>query len=289
MREAIQLKKNFFPGILFLLPSLIGVSIFVLVPFLDVIRRSFCSAITSQFVGIENYKTVFDNTAFRQAAGNSLRFTAVCIPLLLVLSLLLALVIWHFKGKFLQLKNIYLIPMAIPVASIVVLWKYLFHEEGLLNAILAFFQGNATGLTGTDWMNTKVSFWVLVFTYIWKNIGYDMILWLAGLASIPKSMYEAAEVDGAGEWMSFWFITFPNLLPSFFTIMVLSLLNSFKVFREAYLVSGDYPEEHMYLLQHLFQNWFRNLSLDKLSAAAVLVFFFIFVLILIMKRFMRIQ
>ena len=261
----------------------------MLVPFLDVIRRSFCSAITSQFVGIENYKTVFHNTAFRQAAGNSFRFTAICIPLLLGVSLFLALVIWHFKGRFLQLKNIYLIPMAIPVASIVVLWKYLFHEKGLFNAILAFFQGNATGWMGTDWMNTKASFWVLVFTYIWKNIGYDMILWLAGLASIPKSMYEAAEVDGAGEWMSFWFITLPNLLPSFFTIMVLSLLNSFKVFREAYLVSGDYPEEHMYLLQHLFQNWFRNLSLDKLSAAAVLVFFFIFVLILIMKRFMRVQ
>lgn len=283
------MKKNFFPRILFLLPSFIGVSIFVLVPFLDVIRRSFCSAITSQFVGIENYKTVFNNTAFRQAAGNSFRFTAICIPLLLMLSLLLALVIWHFKGKFLRLKNVYLIPMAIPVASIVVLWKYLFHEEGLLNVILAFFHGKASGWIGTDWMNTKASFWVLVFTYIWKNIGYDMILWLAGLASIPKSMYEAAEVDGAGEWMSFWFITLPNLLPSFFTIMVLSLLNSFKVFREAYLVSGDYPEEHMYLLQHLFQNWFRNLSLDKLSAAAVLVFFFIFVLILIMKRFMRIQ
>ncbi len=283
------MKKNFFPGILSLLPSFVGVSIFVLVPFLDVIRRSFCSAITNQFVGIENYKTVFHNTAFRQATGNSLRFTVICIPLLLVLSLLLALVIWHFKGKFLQLKNVYLIPMAIPVASIVVLWKYLFHEEGLFNGMLALFHGKAIGWIGIDWMNTKASFWVLVFTYIWKNIGYDMILWLAGLAAIPKSMYEAAEVDGAGEWMSFWFITLPNLLPSFFTIMVLSLLNSFKVFREAYLVSGDYPEEHMYLLQHLFQNWFRNLSLDKLSAAAVLVFFFIFVLILIMKKFMQIQ
>ena len=109
-------------------------------------------------------------------------------------------------------------------------------------------------------------------------------MWLAGLSAIPESIYEAARVDGAGERECLFYITLPNLLPSFFTITVLSLLNSFKVFREAYLIGGSYPEEHMYLLQHVFQNWFRDLSLDKLSAAAVLVFFIIFVLILLLKN-----
>lgn len=109
-------------------------------------------------------------------------------------------------------------------------------------------------------------------------------MWIAGLASIPDSIYEAAKVDGAGEVQCFFYITLPNLLPSLFTITVLSLLNSFKVFREAYLIGGDYPQKNMYLLQHLFQNWFRDLSLDKLSAAAVLVFFMIFLLILLLKR-----
>lgn len=184
------------------------------------------------------------------------------------------------------LKSAYLVPMAVPVASIVLLWQYLFHPQGLMNEaiyklhqIIPLFPKQQI-----DWMNTGYSFWILIFTYIWKNLGYDIILWIAGLASIPDSIYEAAKVDGAGEVQCFFYITLPNLLPSLFTITVLSLLNSFKVFREAYLIGGDYPQKNMYLLQHLFQNWFRDLSLDKLSAAAVLVFFMIFLLILLLKR-----
>lgn len=274
-----MMKKNVWKGVFFLLPSMAGVSIFVLFPFLDVLRRAFTSAIGGQFVGISNFQSVLTNDAFRQAAGNSIRFTVICIPLLLLSSLSLSLWIRRIGKRGGFFKSIYLIPMAIPVSSIVLLWKYFFHGQGLLNGFLHLF-----GISGADWMNTKYSFWILVFTYLWKNIGYDVILWLAGLSAIPESIYEAARVDGAGERECLFYITLPNLLPSFFTITVLSLLNSFKVFREAYLIGGSYPEEHMYLLQHVFQNWFRDLSLDKLSAAAVLVFFIIFVLILLLKN-----
>ena len=89
----------------------------------------------------------------------------------------------------------------------------------------------------TDWMNTGASFYVLVISYIWRNLGYDVVLWMAGLSAIPAALYEAAKVDGAGEWKCFTKITLPNLLPSLFTIVVLSVLNAFKVFREAYPVS----------------------------------------------------
>ena len=133
-------------------------------------------------------------------------------------------------------------------------------------------------------MNTKSSFYVLVFSYIWRNLGYDIVLWLAGLSAINTSLYESARVDGAGEWKCFTTITLPLLLPSLFTIVVLSLLNGFKVFREAYLVAGDYPQENMYLLQHLFNNWYRDLSLDKMSAAAVVTGAVILVLILFLQK-----
>ena len=133
-------------------------------------------------------------------------------------------------------------------------------------------------------MNTKAAFWVLVISYIWRNLGYDVVLWTAGLASIPETLYEAAKVDGAGSWQCFWKITVPNLLPSVFTIVVLSVLNAFKVFREAYLVAGDYPHESMYLLQHLFNNWYRDLSVDKMAAAAVVNSVIILILILFLKR-----
>lgn len=131
----------------------------------------------------------------------------------------------------------------------VLLWQLLFHDSGLVNHLLTTCGGHAI-----SFMNSPAAFWVLVGTYLWKNVGYDMILWLAGLDSIPESLYEAARVDGAGTWKSFWQITVPSLLPTFGLVGVISLLNSFKVFREAYLVAGSYPHESMYLLQHLFNN-----------------------------------
>ena len=121
---------------------------------------------------------------------------------------------------------------------------------------------------------------VLIAVYLWQVTGYNSVVYFASICGIDTSIIEAAKVDGAGEWKCFTKITLPNLLPSLFTIVVLSVLNAFKVFREAYLVAGDYPQEKMYLLQHLFNNWYRDLSLDKMSAAAVVTGLVIFLLIL---------
>ena len=121
-------------------------------------------------------------------------------------------------------------------------------------------------------------------SYLWRNIGYDMVLWLAGLSTISPAIYEAARVDGANSWQQFTKITIPQLLPTLFTIVVLSLLNSFKVFREAYLIAGDYPHDSMYMLQHLFNNWFVSLDIDQLSAAATIVAGIILILILVLQK-----
>ena len=272
-------KKGSWKGLLFVLPSLAGVSLFWLIPSMVVVRRSFFGAVSGKFTGIQNYAAVFENRAFRLAAMNTLRFFLVCIPLLVCLSLLIAVILTRQKKMLQLLKSTFLLPMAIPVASVVLLWKLLFHKRGILNGVLA-----ALSLPALDWMNTDASFYVLVASYLWRNLGYDMILWMAGLEAIPQALYEAAKVDGAGEWKCFLSITLPNLMPSFFTITVLSLLNAFKVFREAYLVAGDYPQESMYLLQHLFNNWYRELSLDKMSAAAVVTGAVILGLIILLWR-----
>lgn len=271
-------KRTAWAGVMFLLPSLLGVAVFVLVPYLDVIRRSFTEAVGGGFVGLKNYQAVLGNSAFLLAAGNTGRFTVICIPVLVGLSLLLAVLLEQCPlGEI--LKSMYLVPLAIPVASVVLLWKLLFHQNGLVNALLS-----ELGVGAVNWMGSGASFWVLVFSYIWKNLGYDIVLWMAGLAGIPETIYEAARVDGAGRWRCFLSITLPNLLPTLYMVTVLSFLNSFKVFREAYLVAGDYPNEKMYLLQHLFNNWFRELSLDKLSAAAVMLGLVIFGLIRMLQK-----
>lgn len=252
---------------------------FWIVPYMDVIRRSFFSAVSGEFTGTRNYETIFENQAFRLAAGNTLMFFLVCIPLLVALSLLIAVLLTKQKKAMQLQKSMFLLPMAIPVASVVLLWKVMFHRNGLLNHLLALLS-----IQGVDWMNTEASFGVLVVSYLWRNLGYDIVLWVAGLGAIPAALYEAARVDGAGEWKCFISITLPNLLPSLFTIVVLSLLNGFKVFREAYLVAGDYPQENMYLLQHLFNNWYRDLSVDKMAAAAVVTGGVILGLILLLQK-----
>lgn len=289
-------------GISFLLPGLCGVAVFYLIPFVDVIRRSFVQMASGSFCGLQNYKMVVENDAFRLAAKNTLRFVLVCLPLLLVLSLVLAFLVnelWTYLTKRNQfglrlnqkqgeesvnaligaIKAAYLLPLAIPAASVVLLWKLMFDRSGFVNGIL-----HLCGLSAVDWMNTGASFAVLVFSYIWKNLGYTMILWLAGLASVPQSVYEAAEMDGAKKSVQFFKITLPLIRPMIFTIVVLSFLNSFKVFREAYLVAGNYPQEDIYLLQHLFNNWFLSLSVDKMAAASVLLAGVIGGFVLILQR-----
>ena len=265
--------------LLFIGPSFIGVLIFVLIPFADVLKRSFFTATGVAFVGVSNYVKVFSNDAFRLAAGNTLKFVLICIPALVVLSLLLALLVFRVKYGGDYIRAVFLIPLVIPAASMVLIWKLFFHDNGLLNELL----GNI--LSGNiPFMTSAAAFWVLTVSYLWKNIGYDMVLWMGGLSRIPVDIYEAAAIDGAGSAKRLLYITLPNLVGILFMVVVLSLLNSFKVFREAYLVAGEYPHTSMYMLQHLFNNWFTALDIEKLAAGAVVVAFVIFMLIFVWTR-----
>ncbi len=266
----------------FLLPSGIGVLIFVCLPFLDVIRRSFLTVVSQEWTGLYNYQLIFKNQAFLLAVKNTLRFTAVCLPVLIGLGLFLAVQLSRLR-KIQFFKSCFLFPMAMPAAAIVLVWKMVFSKQGFLNLLLDSL--HLTGAGGpVDYMGTDAAFWVLVFSYVWKNLGYTVVLWLAGIFSIPVDILDAAKVDGANERQCFWQVVFPNLKGTMYTITVLSFLNSFKVFREAYLVAGSYPHESMYLLQHLFNNWFVNLELDKMAAAAVCVGTVLFFFILLLQK-----
>lgn len=253
-------------GYLFLLPSLIGTGGFVLIPFLDVVRRSFLQAVGNGFVGLENYRMVLGNSAFRLAVGNTARFMLICLPLLMLLSLFLAVLVREATRFQRWVKTGALLPMAIPAASVVVFFRLVFDEKGWLGRL-----AEAAGMEGQDWLASDSAFWILIVCYIWKNLGYDMILWLAGLGAIPEEQYEAARVQGAGEWACFWYITLPQLKETTFVTGLLSFVNAFRVFREAYLLAGDYPHESIYMLQHLFNNWFVNLDIQKMTAAAVML------------------
>lgn len=250
----------------FLTPSLIGLAAFFLIPFLDVVRRSFMNTSGTQFVGLDNYSTVLGNDAFALAAGNTARFMAACIPLLLALSLAIALALRKTTPFRRLMKTALLVPLAIPVFTAALLINVTFDINGLANALLT-----AAGAHPVSWLDGDAAFWVLVGNYIWRNLGYCVVLWLAALSCIPEGLYDAARVDGAGPLLIARSITLPLLAPSCFVVTVLAIVNAFKVYREAYLVAGSYPPESMYLIPHLFNNWFANLSVGKLAAGGVLL------------------
>ena len=275
-KTAIIYKK---PYLIFLIPSLAGIAVFYIIPYCDIFRRAFFATSGKEFVGLGNFTDIITNEAFLLAIRNTGRFVVVCIPLLLILSFAIALYIYNRLSENTLLKTMFLAPMAIPVAAVVLFWKILFQKQGLLNALLA-----ALDINPIDWMNTGYAFWILVLSYVWKNLGYHIILWIAGLSMIPNNLYEAARIDGAESRQIFFRITLPNLKPMIFVVVVLALLNSFKVFREAYLVAGNYPNESMYLIQHLFNNWFRDLSLDKMTAASFLISIVLILLIFALRK-----
>lgn len=268
-----------YKALFFILPSIVGMGIFMLIPCLDVLQRAFTDSLTGKFAGIENFKSVLNNQAFRLAIKNTLKFMVICIPLLMSLSLFVAVVLHETTKIAIYVKKAFLFPSAVSVVAAVFLWRMFFHKYGFVNSLL-----DLIGAQGKDWMNTKAAFWILIMSYIWKNIGYTIILWTVGLANISKDIYEAAKIDGAGKWKQFFYITIPNLSQTFFLIFVLSILNSFKVFREAYLVGGNYPHESIYMIQHLYNNWFLNLAINKMAAGGIIISVILLIVIYILQK-----
>ena len=250
----------------FLAPSLCGVLLFQALPFLDVVRRSFLDAMGRSFVGMANYAAVWGNEAFRMAAKNTLYFFAAAVPALYLVSLALSLLVYRPGAGQRLFKTSLVLPMVLPAAAMALVWRILFCPDGLWNQLLYAFTGKPWE---QDWVHGKAAFPILVSTYLWKNIGYDMLLWLAGLSAIPQSLYDAAWVDGAGEPAQLRYITLPCLQGTMGLVLVLSVVNSFRIYREAYLLAGSYPDLSIYMLPHLFSHWFLTLDIQKMSTAAV--------------------
>ena len=264
----------------FIAASLIGTGVFLLLPYAYVVVNSFIKTGSGSFAGLDNYEAVLGSEAFMTAMGNTALFMAVSVPVILALSLLISVYIYENPRLAGCLKTSFLIPMAIPVTSVVLMWRFLFDDNGIINGVL-----NACGMDTVNWMNTGAAFWILVLSYVWKNLGYNIILWLAALSAIDPAIGEAARIDGAGGWQRLTRVTLPAAKNGAFVIIVLAALSSFKVFREAYLVAGEYPHDSIYMVQHIFNNWFRNLEIDKLAAGAVINSLILIVLVLLLQRF----
>jgi len=277
MKIRKQLNNDGKVAAFFLLPSLIGFSLFYLIPFVMGTIYSFKDgAVGGSFVGLFNYKELLASASFLKAATNTFWFTAINVPLVIGISLILALCLHQtvmFKNAII---SSFILPIVVPVASIVMLWQILFDWNGTINLWMV-----KMGFSQIDWMKSDWSIVVVSLVYLWKNIGYNMIIFLAGLQNIPKDYYEIAEMEGTGRFFKFRQITLVYLTPTMFFVLLMSIINSFKVFRETYLIAGDYPYDRIYMIQHYMNNMFTSLNVQKLTAAASLMILCILILVFI--------
>jgi len=251
----------------FISPSVLGVAIFFIVPFFVIVYYSLINnPIQHDFVFLKNFLALFKNSAFVTAAKNTATFSAIAVPLAVVLSFFLAQMLEARIPLKSQFRTFFLSPMMVPVASVVLIWQVIFSNNGTLNDFLSVF-----GIEKIDWLKSQYAQVVVVVLFLWKNLGYNMILFMAALNNIPKELIEVADIDGATPWFKFKNITLRYLSPTILFVTILSLINSFKVFREVFLLTGEYPVESLYMLQHFMNNTFKALDYQKLSAAAVLM------------------
>lgn len=262
----------------FLGPSFLGVLLFYIVPFGVVVYYSLIQGpMNSSFVGLQNYANVLQNNAFRTAVKNTVVFTGIAVPLAVVGSLVLALMLECRIPLKSQFRTFFLSPMVVPIASIILVWQVLFHYNGVVNEFLQIF-----GTAKIDWLKSDFCKVVIVVLFLWKNLGYFMILFMAALNNIPRTLLEVADVEGASAAHKFFKIKLRYLSPTVLFVTILSIINAFKVFREIYLLTGDYPYTGLYMMQHFMNNMFRSLDYQRLSAAAVILALAMIVLIAIL-------
>ena len=251
----------------FMMPSFLGVMLFFILPFLVVIYYALIdNPTTANFVGLENFEKLFSNNAFILALKNTGMFSLTAVPLVVVIALALAVLLESnipYKSTF---RTIFLSPMIVPAASIILIWQVLFDYNGVINDIAVFF-----GADPVEWLKSDFGYIVVVLLFLWKNIGYNMIMFMSALSAIPRGILEVAMLDGCGTVRRFFTIKLRYLSSTISYVTIMSLINSFKIFREVYLLTGDYPYDTMYTLQHFMNNTFSNYDYQKLSSAAIVL------------------
>ena len=252
-----------------MMPSIAGVTLFFTAPLGAVVYYALLdNPIAKNFVGLQNFKNILVNTAFITASKNTAVLALITVPPAVVLSMFLAMLMEaNIPGKS-AFRSIFLSPVMVPAASVVLIWQVIFHNNGTLNSVLAKLIDDWTNI---DWLKSKYCLAVIAVLFLWKNLGYNMILFLSALGGMPKDLLEVAELEGASVMYKFFRIKLRYLSPTIIFVTILSLINSFKLFREVYLLTGDYPYEGLYLLQHYMNNTFRTLDYQKLSSAAMIM------------------
>lgn len=263
---------------LLLLPSLLGVLLFYTIPFFFSLYYALIDNLGSKkFVGLENFRETLVNPLFQRASLNTLAFIGISVPLSMAVGLFLSLCLQRMeRGKILATVAL-LLPLVVPSGTIVYFWKVLFDANGLVRKLLLQMGFPYEAVSQNQW-----AMGILVTVFLWKNVSYNIVLFWSGLNWIPKTYYEQMDMEGAGAWKQFCNVTWIYLSPTTFVVLLMSLVNSFKVFKEVYLLYGAYPTPNIYLLQHYMNNQFLSLNMQKLTSAAYILFLTIGIVLLLL-------
>jgi len=252
---------------MFLLPSLLGVLVFFVIPFIYSFYYALIDNLGSQlFVGLQNFTDTLTNELFISASRNTLVFIVISVPLGMALALFLASGLRGMqRGKALVAVAL-LLPIVVPSGATAYFWQILFGVNGLFNRFILMFGVDHSTLLRDQW-----TMGFLVVIYLWKNISFNILLFWSGLNWIPNTYYEQMKVDGIGAWHRFRHITLVYLSPTTLVVLLISIVNSFKVFREIQMLFGSYPSMDIYMLQHYLNNQFMAMNMAKLSSAAYIM------------------
>ncbi|MEE3650425.1 MULTISPECIES: carbohydrate ABC transporter permease [unclassified Brenneria] len=280
------------PEYAMLLPAVVLLTAFVVIPFMCSIAFSFTNErlmprpIPTAWVGLTNYRRIFTDPEFWQAVGNTLRFAAIVIPLQLALSLGAAMLLNSKLRAMALFRSIIIMPLLIPMTVIAAIWSVMLQTpDGLFNGLWA-------ALTGAqqvkDWLgDPRYALYAIIALSIWASFPFQMLIYLAGLQEIPKTLYEVAVIDGFGRWQQFRYITFPGLRNTHIFAVIITTIGAFSLFTQVNILTGGGPNgATTTIIQYMFSNGFSAQRIGFASAVSVVFFCAVLLLGLAQKKLM---
>ncbi|MBO1752130.1 sugar ABC transporter permease [Actinotalea sp. BY-33] len=279
-------RRQAFWGYAFIAPNFLGIAAFLLLPIVISLGLSFTSwdmVSDPEFVGLDNYQRMAGDAQLWVSLRNTAALALMSIPLGIAASLGLALALNRKLRGINIFRAAFFLPVIASMVAVAMVWRWVYNSEfGLLNQFL-----ESIGIPGQNWLtDPDLVLPSLVLVMVWKSMGYNMVLFLAGLRAIPRHLYEAAELDGANAWQQFRNVTLPLLTPTMFFVTVMSIIGSFQVFDVVYIMTGGGPGDASRVYYYwLWQNAFEFFRMGYASAMAWLLFVILFVATLIQMRF----
>jgi putative chitobiose transport system permease protein len=282
------MKRNPLTPYIFLLPGSIILGAFIFYPMLNAIWLSFTDynmVTDANFVGVENYENIFKDDLFWKVLGQTFLYLIGVVPALVILPIFLAILVNKPLKGIGFFRSAYYVPVVTSMVVVGLMWKWVYADKGIVNYLL-----DSVGLIDEPihWLtSTSTSIFAVMAVTVWKGLGYYMVIYLAGLQSIPSDLYEAADIDGASKWKQTLHITIPLLMPSIMIVSIMSSISAMKVFEEIYVMTGGGPlNSSKTLVFYIYDEAFSKLKMGYASAAGVILFLITLVLSIINIKFM---